>query len=114
MLSFQKYYGDRGGPSHGDLPLHWPGTMDGFPVRGQISPDLKQRETEDLPLTYDFKSRMFELWDPKQKQEFDEVNDRIINGWYRLLKRADNWDDENKHYRVWLEWGQIYGVMATK
>lgn len=113
-MSFQKYYGDRGGQRHGDQPLHWPGTIDGFPVRGQISADLKQRETEDVPLSYDFYSRMFELWDPAQKQEFDEVNDRVINGWYRLFKRADNWDEEKKHYRVWLEWGQIYGLMTNK
>lgn len=114
MLSFQKYYGDKGGSRHGDQPLHWPGTLDGFPVRGATAPDLKQRETEDLPLTYDFKSKMFELWDTQQKQEFDEINDRIVNGWYRLLKRADNWDDEQKHFRVWMEWGQIYGMTASK
>lgn len=113
-MNFQKYYGDRGGQQHGDQPLHWPCTIDGFPVRGQLAPDLKQRETEDIALTYDFHSRMFELWDPIQKEEFDAVNDRIVNGWYRLLKRADNWDEDKKHYRVWLEWSQIYGVMAPK
>lgn len=114
MLTFQKYYGETGGPQHGNQPLHWPGTPDGFPFRGPMAPDLKQRETEDIPLVSDFKSRMFEMWDPVQKAEFDEINDKFLIGWYRLLKRSEHWDDEHKHYRIWMEWCQIYGAPSAK
>jgi hypothetical protein len=51
---------------------------------------------------------MFVLWDADQKSEFDDINDKIVNGWYRLLKRSDHWDEENNHFRVWMEWFQIY------
>lgn len=115
-MSTQKYHGERAGWQHGEHQLNWPGTMDGFPVIGGPGgfPDLKQEEVENIDLQYDFKSKMFVLWDPSQKAEFDDINDKIVNGWYRLLKRSDHWDEENKHYRVWLEWFQIYGMLPTK
>jgi len=31
-----------------------------------------------------------------------------------LQKRADHWDDERKHFRVWLEWCQVYGMIPPK
>ena len=114
-MSLRKYHGEIGGTQHNNARLNWPGTLDGFPVIGAGNrPDLKQDELENIDLQYDFKSRMFELWDPTQKAEFDDVNDKMVNGWYRLLKRTDNWDDEHKHFRVWLEWAQVYGMIPPK
>jgi hypothetical protein len=115
-MSTRKYHAEVGGSQHGQHSLNWPGTMDGFPVvgSGDMLGNLKQDEIENLELQYDFKSKMFVLWDEKQKAEFDEINDKIVNGWYRLLKRSDHWDEENKHYRVWLEWFQVYGMLPTK
>jgi hypothetical protein len=112
----RKYYGEQSGPQHGDALLNWPGTLDGFPVfaaRGQAV-DLKKEELDNLDLRFDFKSQMFELWEPAQKAEFDDVNDKIVNGWYRLVKRADNWDEEKKHFRVWMEWFQVYGMIPPR
>jgi len=112
----RKYHGEMAGPQHGDSVLNWPGTMDGFPVlgpRGQVN-DLKKEELDNLDLRFDFKSRMFELWEPDQKADFDDVNDKIVNGWYRLVKRSDNWDDEKKHFRVWMEWFQVYGMIPPR
>lgn len=115
-MSIKKYYSELGGMAHGGGALHWPGTMDGFPVKsdGGLPPDLKKEELESLDLQFDFKSKMFELWDPVQKAEFDDVNDKIMNGWYLRQHRTDHWDDEKKHYRVWLEWGQVYGMLPPK
>lgn len=114
-MSLRKYHGEIGGTQHNNAQLNWPGTLDGFPVIGAgHRPDLKQDELENIDLQYDFKSRMFELWDPTQKAEFDNINDKMVNGWYRLLKRTDNWDDEHKHFRVWLEWAQVYGMIPPK
>jgi len=110
-VSLHKYFGEQG-PQHGGYNLQWPGTLDGFPViGGRNKPDLKQEELENIEEQRDFKSQMFNLWDPDQKREFDSVSDRIINGWYRLLKRSDHWDEANNHYRVWLEWYQVYGMI---
>lgn len=115
-MSFGKFYGEVGGPQHGDARLSWPGTLDGFPVIGRpgSTSDLKKEELENLELRYDFKSKMFRLWVAEEKAEFDDINDKIVNGWYRIVKRADNWDDEEKHYRVWLEWCQVYGMIPPK
>jgi len=115
-VSTRKYFGELGGPQHGDALLNWPGTLEGFPVlgaKGQVT-DLKKDELENLDLRFDFKSQMFELWDAEQKAVFDDVNDKIVNGWYRLVKRADNWDDEKKHFRVWMEWFQVYGMIPPR
>lgn len=115
-MPFQKYFSESGGAQHGHQQLHWPGTMDGFPVVGPAAgmPDLKTEELEDIELQYDFKSKMFKLWVEQEKTEFDGINDKIVNGWYRLLKRSDHWDEENKHYMVWLEWCQVYGMLPPK
>lgn len=114
-MSLRKYHGEIGGPQHGQAQLNWPGTLDGFPVLSAGNQaNLKQEELENIDLRYDFKSHMFELWDAQQKAEFDDINDKIVNGWYRLLKRSDNWDEERKHFRVWLEWAQVYGMIPPK
>lgn len=114
-MSIKKYYGEQGNFAGGSERLFWPGTLDGYPVKAQgILPDLKKEEAENLELQLDFKSKMFELWDPAQKSEFDEVNDKIVNGWYLLQKRSDNWDEDKKHFRVWLEWAQVYGMIPPK
>jgi hypothetical protein len=109
--SMLKFFKERGGPAdedHGGA-LHWPGTADGFPFRGPVAPDLKQNEFEDLPLALDFHSGMFMMWDADQKAGFDNVMDRISNGWYMQHKRIDRWSDEHCGLLVWLEWVQIYG-----
>ena len=105
--SMQKFFADRGGPeSQHAGTLHWPGTADGFPVRGAAG-DLRQQEFEDIPLSLDYKSREFQLWKPDEKDEFDAVMDRIVNGWYMQHKREDYRVTEGRI--VWLEWVQIYG-----
>lgn len=114
-MGLGKYHAELGGPQHGDARLQWPGTMEGFPVLGGTSrPNLKQDEVENLDIRLDFKSKMFELWDATQKSEFDDINDKIVNGWYMLQRRNDHWDEEHKHFRVWLEWCQVYGMLPPK
>lgn len=115
-MSTRKYFGEIAGGQHGGHHLHWPGTPEGFPVIAApgVTPNLKQDELENIDFRLDFKSKMFELWDTAQKSEFDDINDKIVNGWYMQQKRADHWDDEKKHYRVWLEWCQVYGMIPPK
>jgi len=115
-VSTRKYFDEVSGAQHGQNKLHWPGTPEGFPVLmgpGQ-APNLKQEETDNIDYRLDFQSKMFELWDPAQKAEFDNINDKILNQWYGLQLRENHWDEEKKHYRVWLEWCQIYGVIPPK
>lgn len=108
------FFHGAGFPDFSKLELR--GQLDGFPVLGRPgSPtDLKQDEVEAVELRYVYRSKMFSLWEEKDKEEFDGVNDKIVNGLFRLFKRADTWEDEHKHYRVWLEWAQIYSVLPDK
>lgn len=114
-MSTRKYYSETSGPQHNGAQLQWPGTPEGFPVIGTgIPSDLKKEELANIDHQFDFKSKMFELWDPQQKAEFDDINDKIVNNWYSQVHRSDHWDDEKKHFRVWLEWCQIYGLLPPK
>lgn len=103
-----KFFQEQGGPAHGGN-LFWPGTTEGFPFRGNVAPDLRQEEMQQIALALDFKSAMFCLWRAEDKAAFDDIMDRIVNGWFMQHKREDTWDPEHNHYRVWLEWVQIYG-----
>lgn len=115
-MSTRKYFGETAGQQHGGHKLHWPGTPDGFPVLAApgVQPNIKQDELDNIDFRLDFKSKMFELWDVSQKTEFDDINDKIVNGWYMLQRRENHWDEEKKHYRVWLEWCQVYGMIPPK
>jgi hypothetical protein len=70
---------------------------------------MRQEEMQQIALALDYKSQMFCLWKPDEKIAFDNVMDRIVNGWFMQHKREDTWDPEHNHYLVWLEWVQIYG-----
>ena len=109
--SMKKYFADQGGNAHGGA-ISWPGTADGFPFRGP-APDFRQEEYQEIPLALDYHSRVFKLFDPAEKQQFDDVMDRIVNGWYMQHKRVDRWSDEHCGMIVWLEWVQIYGESPT-
>jgi len=106
--SMRKFFADRGGSEHGGK-LHWPGTTDGYPFRGDQVPDLRENEFNDVPLALDFQSAHFKLWDPEDKRRFDAVMDRIVNGWYMQHQRKDIPVDGQDLPLVWLEWVQIYG-----
>ena len=109
--SMAKYFQERGGNQHGG-PLSWPGTIDGFPVRGDNVPDIRGEEITDIPLALDYQSKRFCLWEPGEHAAFNDVMDRIVNGWYMQHKRIDRWSDEHGGLIVWLEWVQIYGEVA--
>jgi len=110
-FSRKKYHGEHGGTQHGG-ELHWPGTGAGFPVRGGKA-DLRREEYENLPHVMDFHMKEFRLWEEEDKKEFVEVMDRVLNGWYALHKRTDNWNEEHQGLHVILEWAQIYGESPT-
>jgi hypothetical protein len=109
-----KFFQDTGGPEteHGGT-IHWPGTVDGFPYRGEEIPNLKQHEAADVPLALDYRSALFCLWKKEDKEQFDIIMDRIVNGWYMQHKRDDQWIESKQHYTVWLEWAQIYGEAVS-
>ena len=108
--SMLKFFDEAGGAEseHGGK-LHWPGTQDGYPFRGDTVPHLKEDEIDNIALALDYKSEMFELWDPAAKKRFDAVMERIVNGWYMQHKRRDIVVEGQLLPAVWLEWVQVYG-----
>jgi hypothetical protein len=106
-----KYFSEKGGiDSEHRGNLHWPGTANGFPFRGDVAPLLRGDEFEDqVAHAIDFHSRAFKLWEPEDKHAFDRIRDKICNGLYVEYVRYDRWSDANMGLIVWLEWGQIYG-----
>ena len=109
--SMAQFFSDKGGPEHGG-PLQWPGTPDGFPVRGPVQ-NVREEDAADVPLALEYRSRSFRLWDAGEHAAFDAVMQRIVNGWYMQHKRVDRWCDEHTGLLVWMEWVQIYGEVAT-
>jgi len=109
--SLQKYYADHGGPQHGGH-LSWPGTQEGFPVRGEPA-HLRQSEYQGLTHVLDYKSGAFRMWVPEEKAAFDDVMDHIVNGWYAQHKRIDHFSLEYGAPLIWLEWLQIYGEIPN-
>ena len=109
----KKFVGEQDPNTHGGK-LHWPGTMDGFPFRGESAPTLTADQYEEVPLVLDYHSQLFILGDPEQKKAFDQIMDRIANGWFRQVKRIDRWSDDPMGPVVWLEWVQIYGELPNK
>ncbi len=110
-VSLMKYFSEKGGiDSEHRGNLHWPGTANGFPFRGDVAPLLRGDEFEDqVAHAIDFHSRAFKLWEPEDKHAFDRIRDKICNGLYVEYVRYDRWSDANMGLIVWLEWGQIYG-----
>jgi len=112
--SMKQFFNDRGGPDteHG-APLSWPGTPQGYPVRGRTGL-LKKHELENVPLSLRFRSRAFRLWEEPDQIAFNDVMNRVVVGWYYVHKRFDQWIPEAQGYYVWLEWVQVYGEVPDE
>lgn len=107
LAGLQKYHEIAGGPEHGGS-LHWPGTPDGFPVRGESVPLMRDQEAAALPVVMDYHAQMFRTWVADEYRQFLEVMDRCSNSWYGLRKRIDRWDEQHNGLHIWLEWVQVY------
>ncbi len=108
MPGIFKFFGEQDEQAHGGH-LHWPGSVDGFPVRGAVK-DLRGDEIEQLEVQLDFRSGWFDLSNADEKAQFDDIYNRIVNGWYVEKNRKDHYDETKQAYRIWLEWVQIYSA----
>jgi len=88
--------------------LFWPGSQEGFPFRGEKPPNLTDNEYENLRLFCDAFVDTFYMNDPEHKKRYQEILDRVANGWYFIRDRDRRWDDDKKCYVIFLEWIQVY------
>jgi hypothetical protein len=104
-----KYFGEQSNDHHGGQ-LFWPGTAEGYPVRNNGgTPHIKQDEMDNLELSFDFKRRVFKLWEEQDLEDYRLVMDRVTNKWYGKIHLARHWDEEHNDEVVVLEWVQVYG-----
>jgi hypothetical protein len=104
-MSFFRYYKERQ-DSDGD-PLWWPGGPEGFPFRGQQPPQTTQKEYENLKLAGKARCRLFYLSKEDHLRDYIIVRDKCANGLFIPLDRDRVWDEDTKHYRVYLEWIEL-------
>ena len=88
------YRGDDG--EDGDIPT-------------QVEWDQVQAQFGDLMEPQDMYPPRFRVREFPGEERFDDIMDRIVNGWYQQHKRIDRWSDQHCGLVVWLEWVQIYG-----
>ena len=97
---------------HNGDELQWPGTGQGFPLRGKPV-QLRQTEYDQLRHVVDFQARQFCTWDPLSLAEYVKINDRIANGWYFKKHEDRRWSEKDNGYWIWLEWLEIYGEIPS-
>ena len=105
----EKFGAEQSTDRHG-APLTWPGTDAGFPILGRVSGAMKQEEYEELDHKFTYHARWFVMWEPADASEYTYVQERAVNGWFKVLDREKIYDPVKRSYRIWLEWVQVYGV----
>lgn len=108
-----KYVGDQSQDMHGGQ-LVWPGGPNGFPLRATHGHPLmpRQQEYQQTQAHYDFKCKEFCTNDHEQMAEYRQLMDWIANGYFRLMRRLEQYDPEKKGWKFWVEWVQVYETPA--
>jgi hypothetical protein len=109
MGLLEKFGGEQSNERHGS-PLTWPGTDAGFPILGRVSGTMKQEEYEEIEHKFTYHARWFVMWEEADASEYMYVQERAVNGWFKILDREKMYDPIKRGYRIWLEWIQVYGV----
>lgn len=78
------------------------------PYRGPDVPPLKQDEYDELETRPVARVQTFNLGIPEQRDEYETILHRIVNGWYVKLKDYHHFDPATKEMWVHLEWCQLY------
>jgi hypothetical protein len=105
----EKFGAEQSRERHGDH-LTWPGTDAGFPILGRVAGAMKQHEYEELEHKFTYHARWFEMWEAPDVREYLYVQERAVNGWFKVIDREKMYNPVKRGYRIWLEWIQVYGV----
>jgi hypothetical protein len=109
MGLLERFGAEQSRERHGD-DLTWPGTAAGFPILGKVSSLLKETEYEELDHKFTYHARMFCMWLEDDAREYLYIQERAVNGWFKVIDREKVWDGDHRGYQIWLEWIQIYGI----
>lgn len=107
-MSLGKYKGEQSFEDH-SAPLHWSKNLP-LPFRANRPVNLFPNELEQqVQVVSDFHAETFDLRDPKQKEQYLKVRERIESNWYKLIyerRVPDSFDQLDRF--VTLEWTQRY------
>jgi hypothetical protein len=107
----ERFGAEQSNERHGDH-LTWPGTDAGFPILGRVNNRmLKQQEFEELDHKFTYHARWFTMWEEADAKEYIYVQERAVNGWFKVLDREKVYDPIKRSYRIYLEWIQVYGIV---
>lgn len=105
-MSFLKYLSEAG-------QAHVARTPDGFPIRGNQVPFLKQDEYENIQLGTDAHVRVFATWKPDDMRDLTEVLDKIANTlFYRLADDREEFVASEGGWLILMRWGEIKGEFS--
>lgn len=106
-MSIIKYLSEKGPDKDPRGPLFWGrAKIDGAPFRGTQPPLLRDEEFRKLAeRVYDAGVKVFRLWEPDELEEYTLIVDRIINNYYRPIRREYLPVPEKNSFAVLLEWG---------
>lgn len=52
--------------------------------------------------------RLLDMSIDADKNLYEVIKNRVLQGWYRIAKDETHWDAENRKMLIWLEWIQDY------
>lgn len=104
-MSVLKYLEEPGTGDRGRL--FWGrASIDRAPFRGRQPPMLRDEEFRRLAeRVYDAGVRVFHLWNEQDRLEYESIVDKIINNYYRPIRREYLPVPEHNSFAVLLEWG---------
>jgi hypothetical protein len=111
-VSLFKFFGEQG-DLHGGR-LFWSRNLP-VPFKGTHAPTLTQQELEaDVAIQFEYRSEFFDLSSAEQKQKYDWVMDRVVNGMFvhHFIDRHVN--HANGKVTVYIEWSQRYAQLSPQ
>lgn len=102
--SLVKYAREKAGS--GDQQLFWDRIdADGYPFRGRYAPMMTETEYEARAVRVaDYRNGFFDVTDPVQNKQFQEVMECCANGWFFGVYIERFWNHTSKHYMEWVEY----------
>jgi hypothetical protein len=109
-VSVVKFVGEQK-EDHGGR-LHWPGAG-GLPVRGPGMTVSQDEYDSGFAEVRDFHRKTFNLAVPEQDEQYHQVMDRIVNGWYVKIFIERYRHTVTDEWMVYLEWAQRYSQLES-
>lgn len=109
-MSVVKFVGEQKADHGGKL--HWPGAG-GLPVRGPGMTVNQDEYDSGFAEVRDFHRKTFNLAIPEQDEQYHQVMDRIVNGWYIKIFIERYRHTVTDEWMVYLEWAQRYSQLES-